>query len=164
MNRPTADLDPSRLLERFRTKFTVGPGGCWLWGAAMIKGGYAVFGAPRTEQSGPRKVLAHRYAYEVLIGPIPTGLSLDHLCRTRHCVNPGHLEPVTRGENVLRGIGPCAVNARKVSCKRGHPLDSANTYVIPSTGYRACRTCRVIHKATFAARRTDLRRSAEGDQ
>jgi hypothetical protein len=67
--------------------------------------------------------LAHRVIYEYLVGPIPDGLSIDHLCRVRHCVNPAHLEPVTHRENVLRGQAPTAVNGRKTRCKRGHEFN-----------------------------------------
>ena len=61
---------------------------------------------------------AHRFAYELWVGPIPDGLHLDHLCRVRHCVNPDHLEPVNNRENTLRGTGPTAVHATKVNCPK----------------------------------------------
>lgn len=71
-------------------------GGCWLWTGTRNRGGYGDFRMPE----GPRR--AHRLAYENLVGPIPEGLELDHLCRVRNCVNPQHLEPVTRSENARR--------------------------------------------------------------
>lgn len=84
--------------------------GCWLWLASTDTKGYGLFGAEGKLSK------AHRYAYELLVGPIPEGLVLDHLCRVRHCVNPDHLEPVTTYENILRGEGACASRMRgKVS-------------------------------------------------
>ncbi len=71
---------------------------CWLWTGSK-NDGYGKF-RPVANQ---RPVLAHRYAYELLVGPIPRDLTLDHLCRVHSCVNPEHLEPVTRRENILRG-------------------------------------------------------------
>jgi len=83
---------------------------------------------------------AHRFGYELLVGPIPTGLTLDHLCRVRTCVNPAHLEPVSIGENVLRGDTRPAANLKKTHCPRGHAYDAANTYIARG-GERHCRTC-----------------------
>lgn len=84
--------------ERFATKYTKTAGSCWVWNAKINASGYGVFGITPTNI-----VLAHRYAYELLVGPIPDGLQLDHLCRVRACCNPDHLEPVTNRENVIRG-------------------------------------------------------------
>jgi hypothetical protein len=110
--------------------------GCEVWMGAMTAGGYGVIGV------GSRVFYAHRVAYELLVGPIPAGLTVDHLCRVRLCCNPRHLEPVTRGENVLRGAGFAAVNAAKTHCQNGHPLDSDN--LVPAglqRGWRWCRIC-----------------------
>jgi hypothetical protein len=101
---------------RFESKITRQDSGCWEWTACKIKTGYG-----RVQmKEGPK--LAHRIIYELLVGPIPEGLTLDHLCRNRSCVNPSHLEPVTMRENCLRGTGPTAINARKTHCIRGHIL------------------------------------------
>ncbi len=111
---------------------------CWLWtGAIIANSGYGQFRYAR--RSGGR-VLAHRYAYELLIGLIPEGLVIDHLCRNRACVRPSHLEAVTHRENILRGEGLAAQNARKTHCTQRHPYSGDNLYVEPS-GYRRCRNC-----------------------
>lgn len=122
--------------ERFWEKVEETPDGCWLWTAATDKDGYGVFvGAPYGTSS------AHRIAYRFVVGLIPAGLTIDHLCRTLTCINPAHLEPVSNRENILRGDGITAVNARKTHCKRGHPLSGDNLYPRPD-GDRDCRTCR----------------------
>ena len=114
-------------------------GPCWLWTASLDGRGYGQF----TLDSGPPPTLvrAHRFAYEQTVGPIPEGLELDHLCRVRRCVNPAHLEPVTRRENMRRGEGRAADQARRTHCIRGHPLAGENLYVT-TDGARQCRTCR----------------------
>lgn len=109
-------------------------GDCWVWTGALNDSGYGLM-----RWGGP-KVLVHRLAYELTYGVIPSGLDIDHLCRVRHCVNPEHLEPVTRRENILRGEAQAARNARKTHCPAGHPFDEVNTYVSPP-GRRHCREC-----------------------
>ncbi|MEU2992920.1 HNH endonuclease signature motif containing protein [Streptomyces griseoincarnatus] len=93
---------------------------------------------------------AHRVAYEVLVGPIPEGMHIDHLCRVRRCVNPHHLEPVTQRENTLRGDGPTAIHALKTHCPQGHPYDEVNTYVC-SAGRRHCRKCKREREREYRA-------------
>lgn len=128
--------------ERFWEKVDKdGPAGCWIWTGAIGNKGY---GHITVRRPGFRSTLdAHRLAYEFVVGEIPPGLQLDHLCRVRRCVNPAHLDPVTRKENILRGVGPTAVNARKTHCKRGHPFDEENTGRNTGGG-RACRACRPL--------------------
>lgn len=118
----------------------VSPGdGCWTWGGTILGDGYGQAWLGR--QYRHRQAYAHRIVYELLVGPIPEGLQLDHLCRVRSCVRPDHLEPVTCQVNILRGFNRAALNARKVQCIRGHVMDDDNVYVAPSGG-RRCRTCR----------------------
>lgn len=107
---------------------------CWLWLGATGDYGHAIF------KLGKNNVPAYRFAWEQLRGPIPEGKVLDHLCRVPQCVNPDHLEPVGNGENVLRGIGPGAINKRKTHCKRGHAFAGDNLRIAPD-GSRVCREC-----------------------
>jgi hypothetical protein len=124
------------LLERIE-KYTQVTGYCWLWTGTLSRG----YG--HVKLHGEPKTTAHRAVYQYLVGPIPDGLVLDHLCRVRNCVNPDHLEPITVAENVRRGFGPTALAARKTHCKRGHEFTPENTYM-QSKG-RECRTCKVMH-------------------
>ena len=88
---------------------------------------------------------AHRLSYAHSVGD-PGDSDVDHLCRTRGCVNPAHLEAVTRGENVLRGYGPTANNARKEQCLRGH-----SNWHVTKDGKRKCRPCDAARHQAFRA-------------
>lgn len=107
---------------------------CWTWMGPLDVGGYGNFGA---------RGRAHRIAYEKKYGKIPKKLELDHLCRVRNCVNPDHLEPVTRKENL--GRSPIMVwgRANDTHCVRGHEFTPENTYWFTKDGgkYRNCRAC-----------------------
>ena len=107
--------------------------GCWLWLGSASK----PYG--ETEIGGVRRQ-AHRFVYELLRGPIPENADLDHLCRVPICVNPNHLEPVTHRENVLRGVGVAAINARKTHCLNGHEFTPSN--ISWTVDGRHCRTCK----------------------
>jgi len=138
---------PKPVSERLASKYVVDESGCWLWTATRDARGYG-----KVSREG-RMALAHRVSYELHVGPIPDGLTLDHLCRVRHCVNPAHLEPVAHAENVRRGA------AVQTHCRKGHPFDEANTH-IDKRGWRECRAC---HRLSTARRRAllDMARSAQ---
>lgn len=111
--------------------------GCWNWTASIAPSGYAQF------RFLGRRDYGHRAAYVLLVGPIPDGLHLDHLCRNRPCVNPAHLEPVAPQINTLRSpIAPASINAAKSHCAHGHLLHGDNVYQRPDRIGRMCRTCR----------------------
>lgn len=108
---------------------------CWEWTGWRSRNGYG-----RLRLTKHTEVAAHRFSYELLVGPIPEGLQIDHLCRNRSCVNPAHLEPVTCQENLLRGLTIAARNAAKTHCPRGHSYSGENLYRKPNGG-RECRAC-----------------------
>lgn len=108
---------------------------CWLWTGRISRSGYAQLS---WNDGGGR--LAHRWSYETYIGAIPPKMTLDHLCRVRHCVNPFHLEPVSIRENTLRGFSIAAVNNLKLECLQGHILADENVYLYK--GRRCCKICR----------------------
>lgn len=116
--------------------------GCWLWGGYADRG-YGRFGDKRSRKS----YWAHRYAWELMKGPIPAGLQIDHRCRQRSCVNPEHLDLVTGPENTRRSL---PYQELKTHCKYGHPLVPENL-LNTSNGERFCKTC--------AARRSTALRS-----
>lgn len=110
-------------------------GPCWLWTGHRSAQGYGRIGTGE----GRAVALVHRVVWELLVGPIPASLELDHLCRVRSCCNPDHLEPVTHAENVRRG----AFGANRLplaKCRRGHDFTPENTAVYARQ--RECITCR----------------------
>lgn len=114
------------------------PNGCWQWVGYVNDDGYGI----TTTNKG--RIRTHRFVYETLVGPIPSGLDIDHLCRNRACCNPDHLEPVTRKENLRRSPlvrNNGRLNALKTECVHGHAFNAANT-VTDAKGWRSCRVCR----------------------
>ena len=117
--------------RQFWEKIEHGSDECWQWSGGKAKNGYGLcHDATRKTQ------YAHRYAYEELVGPIPHQHDIDHLCHNRLCVNVAHLEPVTRKENLYRGL----TSRRVVTCPQGHAYADENLYV-NAKGWRFCRTC-----------------------
>lgn len=115
------------------TKSAATRSGCWQWTGRLDIDGYggiSVRGA---------KLLAHRFSWIVFRGEIPAGLTLDHLCRNRACVNPDHLEPVDLRTNILRGTSLSAQRARQTKCQRGHALDGG------TPRRRKCKTCQSVN-------------------
>lgn len=121
--------------------YTVADSGCWEWRGPQNPMGYGTH----------PQALAHRWMYAELVGPIPDGLTIDHLCRNTICVNPAHLEPVTMAENNRRAT--LARQAERPTCIRGHEYTSENTYVAPGTLRRSCRTCHRDYQREFKRRR-----------
>lgn len=129
-------------------------GECWPWLGGKNPKGYGRY------HVGPRQVQAHRFAYELTIGPVPDGLVLDHLCRNPGCANPYHCQPVTSRENTLRGQGPAAQAAQRTHCPQGHPYDTIRQ------GWRACSVClkeqaarqREVHREHRLAHKREMRR------
>jgi hypothetical protein len=105
-------------------------GECWLWTGPVSKAGYAHI------RAGDRSRMAHRVVYAEMVGPIPTDMTVDHLCFNPGCMNPDHLRLLTMGENRRRTRA-----GMKAVCVNGHVYDEANTYRAPGTGRRNCRIC-----------------------
>jgi hypothetical protein len=133
--------------ERFWRQVAKTPDGCWEWTGCQQGTGYGRFNAGNNKM-----VYAHRYAYELLVSPIPEGFEIDHLCRVRHCINPAHLEAVPPIINNHRSLG----NASKTHCPQGHEYTPENTY-IPPRGHRkrACRACRRAAKLRWELRQRE---------
>lgn len=131
------------LVARFTARVRLTPGPlptpCLLWTGALNRKGYASF---HVRPFGT----AHVWAYITLVGPVPEGHELDHLCKRRHCVNHTHLEPVTHAVNVARGT-----RAQKTHCDKGHPLAGDNLKT--SKGHRSCRTCQNAYLKRYRQRK-----------
>jgi hypothetical protein len=131
--KPWATVDPiDRLFRRIAYDH-----GCWVWTGTKDRRGYGKMFGP----DGKSHQRVHRVAYELLVGPIPEGFHLDHLCRNTSCCNPLHVEPVTCRENVIRGA---SYRGDEERCVNGHAFDEANTYwrMSGTRQYRVCRACR----------------------
>ncbi|WP_122262202.1 HNH endonuclease signature motif containing protein [Ornithinimicrobium cerasi] len=146
----------STWLDRLNAKTRIDPppahaprlGECWTYTGSSVPGGYGTFW--KDEAKG----YVHRIAYTEFVGPIPAGLTIDHLCRNRACWRPTHLEAVTQRVNNLRApTSRATLKAAQTECVNGHEFDAANTYVAPN-GTRKCRACRAATKARAYARKT----------
>jgi hypothetical protein len=152
-----------RLPERISKHISPEPNsGCWLWMGNTAPNGYAKVGR-RHDGGGWTTANVHREVYKIVIGEIPAGLDLDHKCRVRCCVNPSHLEPVTRQENMRRMSAAGFSNRQKMlsktHCKRGHAFDEGNTrwFPSPATGRpaRQCRACWTVARHRYLAKKRE---------
>lgn len=145
----------AKKIKRFLSKIEKDPETkCWNWTGYVGPNGYGACAL-----SG--ESVAHRWSYKTFVGPIPDGLDLDHLCRNRRCVNPEHLEPVTRAENLRRGEGPKLTSERRRAIKRcaqGHLFSPANTLLRGTQGgakkgHRLCKKCHYQRWRNWYARK-----------
>jgi hypothetical protein len=145
--------DPAERFESYTDRDGLLPphrpelGPCWEWRAGRFSSGYGAF-----HPCHGTTELAHRYAYESLVGTIPAGLVIDHLCRNRGCVNPDHLEAITNEENLRRGFGYRLRNGMDSACIHGHEYTPDNTYTNPNDPSDIrCRECSRIRDRKRAA-------------
>lgn len=127
------------LMERFWSKVEKTKG-CWFWNGGLNDDGYGIFANSCGSQ------FAHRFVYEKLVGPVPKGKEIDHLCRVRRCVRPSHLEPVTHAENIARGdysgnMNLAELKRAKTHCPQGHPYSGDNLIIDGTSGARRCHIC-----------------------
>jgi HNH endonuclease len=143
--------------RRFMAKVSIcAKTACWLWVASKDSKGYGQFGIVRDGKKFNRR--AHRLSFEQHRGPIQDGMELHHNCEVKHCVNPGHLKPVTHAQNMSTGKWDIPVMPRcaeyqlsKTQCPKGHPLSGENLYIYPD-GRRQCETCRQAARVDYASR------------
>jgi hypothetical protein len=134
--------------------------GCWIWIGAWSGNGYGQISTHHGKEIPSTCTMAHKHVYKLLVGDIPLGLVLDHLCRLRCCVNPAHLEPVSSRVNTLRGDTIPSRNLAKTHCPQGHSYSGENLFVSVSKTQtnRLCRKCR---NDNLAKRRKLRRRFVE---
>lgn len=132
--------------DYFRERSTIDRAGCWIWGLRLDVKGYG-----RMTFRGSPGYLAHRAAYEAMVGPIPPGMTIDHLCYQPACINPAHLEVASLENNQRRQR-----SAVKTHCIRGHEFTPENTYARTdrSSGRRSCRACNADAVARYQAKRS----------
>lgn len=154
MSHDAMQLRPSwvRKIEVTRVDGVSAPGECWLWKGAHNKSGHGRVCIPNQARTG----YMHRVVYELLVGPIPEGLHLDHLCRQPPCCNPQHLDPVTPLINTQRGIG----HGSETHCPQSHPYSGDNLHIYQTAKggpRRVCRQCRHDYMIEYRALRKAAR-------
>lgn len=107
---------------------------CWIWQLTLNNKGYG-----RITYKG-KVTYAHIHHWEKINGPVPEGLELDHTCKTRACVNPDHLEPITHGENLRRS------KRTKLSLEMAEEIHKLNAQGI---GYRRLAKMFGVHRSTI---------------
>ena len=151
------------VLDRFWEKIRLGdPDACWNWLVAVDQHGYGKIRIGGRRATGGRDVKAHQFSYEIKYGPVPEGLEIDHLCRNPRCVNPVHLEAVTHGENMRRGMSISGRNFRKTHCSRGHAFDEGNTQIKIDNRGRTHRSCKTCHREGQRRRRSRTKEYPKG--
>lgn len=125
-----ANMQGKPLAERLWSNIKT-DGECWVWKRGKTRAGYGTIGY------FGKTYYTHRLSYELMVGPIPDGLELDHLCFNRLCCNPWHLEPVTSEVNKRRMLD----RNTKMQCPQGHPYEGSNV-IVELDGSRRCRACR----------------------
>jgi hypothetical protein len=131
-------VQPRSALDRVLARIQVDDNGCWIWPGAKSSNGYGMVGLGG---HGKGTAFTHRVTWEAENGPVLDGHDLDHLCRVRACCNPAHLEPVTRQENVDRGLRAKGYRDRE-TCPQGHPLDGVRNDRHGNFRQRFCKTCK----------------------
>lgn len=129
-------------IESVMAKIDIDNTGCWNWTGHINQDGYGRI--TRNNKVMP----AYRYVYEIFKGPIPEGMTIDHLCENKACVCPDHLQPRTNRENILLGNNPAAINARKTHCDHGHEYTPENT-ILRKDGHRRCRECTIEYQVKY---------------
>jgi hypothetical protein len=135
----------SNTIDRFNKKYSIDSNGCHIWIGSKTHDNYGQFWYKK------RLWLAHRAAYEIWVGKIPEGMTIDHICENTLCVNPNHLQVMTLKENILKSNGISAIHARKTHCINGHLLSDDNVRYRKDTFGRQCRECKRINDRKYRA-------------
>lgn len=131
-------------------------GPCWIWTAGCGSQGYGIHWVDG------KKISSHRYSLQLAGINIPERMQPDHLCRIRRCIRPSHLEVVTHRENLLRGEGFAATNAKKTHCPRGHSYSGYNVIINKRRHLRSCRICAVAKTKAWRKKRNGKKENKEG--
>jgi len=129
------------LIDRLMSKIEL-VDDCWIWKSSINWGGYGIF--TYREGDKQKSMMAHRAVYKTLVGEIPKGLTMDHRCDNKSCVNPMHFEFETLGFNLLRGNSFSAINARKTHCPYGHEYRIEQSKYFKSIKQRRCHICHAL--------------------
>lgn len=141
------------MLDTYLTKklYMEPTSGCWIWLGWVNPDGYGHI------KRNKKMYMTHRYVYEKLNNPIPSNMTVDHICRVRSCCNPDHMDIVTQGENMRRSP---RFNLSAIHCKRGHEFTPENSYMYKNGSRRTCRKCVYLshNKLKSTPPRTDKER------